>query len=84
MTDDTHEINQQLQSGVGNRFAQIESTTASIPIVDELMYELGVQQIELEIQNEELRQTIVDLETSRRYYLDLYEFAPVTYLTQKE
>jgi two-component system, chemotaxis family, sensor kinase Cph1 len=49
--------------------------------VDEVIYELHVHQIELEMQNEELRESQLKLEDSRREYFDLYNFAPVGYLT---
>jgi PAS domain S-box-containing protein len=43
--------------------------------------ELGAHQIELEMQNEELRKTQVELEASRRKYADLYDFSPVGYFS---
>ena len=49
-----------------------------------ILHELRVHQIQLEMQNEELRQAYLELDTARNNYLDLYDFAPVGYLTLGE
>src|SRR5215472_17713390 len=49
-----------------------------------LVHELEVHQIELELQNEELRRAQSELEESRDQLDDLYDFAPVGYLTLRE
>ena len=45
-----------------------------------LIQELQIHQIELEMQNEELRKSRVEVETLLLQYTDLYDFAPVGYL----
>ncbi|MEO7344149.1 MAG: PAS domain-containing protein, partial [Methylotenera sp.] len=48
---------------------------------EELLQKLQVYQIELEMQNEALRQAQVELEKSRDLYVDFYDFSPVGYIT---
>ncbi len=61
------------------------SGTAAPPVTMEdqlrLLHELQVHQIELEMQNAELRQAREEAETALEKYTDVYDFAPVGYFT---
>jgi PAS domain S-box-containing protein len=76
-----------LRQRAEERFAQIEAITSQPfpPMESErLFHELRVHQIELEMQNEELRRSQAELDTERARYFDLYDLAPSGYLTLSE
>ena len=54
------------------------------PDPKKLLHELQVHQIELEMQNEELRQANESTEAALKKYTMLYDFAPMGYLTLDE
>jgi len=63
--------------------SQKPEAVRKIPVEDikRLIHELDVYQIELDMQNDELRKAQAEIELSRAKYVDLYDFAPVAYFT---
>ncbi len=49
--------------------------------LEAITFDLGVHQVQLEMQNQELQQSSMALQQSRDSYADLFDFAPVGYLT---
>jgi PAS domain S-box-containing protein len=72
---------QTLRAEAEARLARDHPGTASAPASSDVLHEFQVHQIELEMQNEELRRTLESLEEAHERYVSLYEFAPIGYVT---
>jgi len=72
-------LRKQAEARLGPEEGGVE--TLSQEEIHGLLQELHTYQIELELQNEDLRQAQEELLDSRKKYSDLYDFAPVGYLT---
>ena len=69
------------------RLAHLEEISFGGGVTEEirtLIHELRVHQIELEMQNAQLAGTQAELEKSREKYADLFDFAPIGYVSLDE
>ena len=73
--------NNSLRAAAVKQLYQAPITNSATHSAEELLYELQVHQIELEMQNENLRQSNEALAELQQEYFELYEFAPSGYLT---
>lgn len=71
----------QLRTQAETQLANVSENACSPRPAEELLHKLQVYEVELEVQSEALRQAQVELEESYDRYVNLYDFAPVGYLT---
>jgi PAS domain S-box-containing protein len=60
---------------------ELASSPSTAPDALALLHELQVHQVEVDLQDEELRRSRVELETSLNRQVQLYDYAPVGYFT---
>jgi chemotaxis family two-component system sensor kinase Cph1 len=73
------ELRQQTETLLAEKLKDVREM--KLEDIKEIVYELQVHQIELEMQNEELRRIQIELQESQNKYLGLYNSAPTGYFT---
>jgi len=81
LPESDHQFDALLKAAAGVRLADPLKFDASASSIEQVLHELQVHRIELEMQNESLRQSQVALEESRDRYMDFYDHSPVGYIT---
>jgi two-component system CheB/CheR fusion protein len=79
-TPDASDLRQRAEARLKGRQKE-EAAASGEADVRRLVHELEVHQVELEMQNEELQAARAELEAGLAGYTDLYDFAPVGYVT---
>ena len=80
ISDDPAELRRRAEARLSERGIDQKSEAGA----QRVLHELEVHQIELEMQNAELQKTRNELESALKNYIDLYDFAPVGYVSLDE
>src|SRR5450759_4202973 len=70
----------ELRRQAEERLSRLAADSPESADIATVVHELRVHQIELEMQNEELRRAQLELQASREKYIELFDLAPVGYL----
>ncbi len=81
IADDLSALRQRAEERIRKSELKSKGVSLTPDEMHRIIHELSVHQIELEMQQEELLQSREDLEKGLERYTELYDFAPVGYLT---
>jgi PAS domain S-box-containing protein len=84
--DRTMEVRRKAETLINEKAEEASENLSALPIdsIAHLLHELRVHEVELAMQNEELRRAQVELEAAKARYFDLYDLAPMGYCTVSE
>ena len=77
------ELRQRAEAIAGSKWENLSANIETIPPeeIQRILHELQIYQIELEMQNEELREAQTELGIAKERYFNFYNLAPVGYIT---
>jgi hypothetical protein len=80
--DSGHDLRKRAEKYLKRKLSDFDAeSTLSTQALRDVVHELQVHQIELEMQNEELTEAHLALQLAHDKYIDLYDYAPVGYIT---
>lgn len=79
--DEANHLRKEAEAAITREPIALVNPQPGEELLHKLLHELQVHQVELQMQNEELRQMQIAMEASRDSYVDLFDFAPVGYIT---
>ena len=77
------ELRQRAEAIAGSKWVNLSANLETIPPeeIQRILHELQIYQIELEMQNEELREAQTELDIAKERFFNFYNLAPVGYIT---
>jgi PAS domain S-box-containing protein len=77
--DEPNTLRSEAEAAIAREPISLVNPQTGEVLLHKLLHELQVHQVELKMQNDELRKAQIAMEESRDRYVDLYDFAPIGY-----